>query len=117
MSTVAEATATVETHRLLFPGAVHQVSTKAQAALPVAMQGRVQRATALVLEHGVFIEEDGSVTHVRSSKGHGWYAVNGHCVCADASRADEGLCKHRLAKAIYRRASELMLSPLPTVGE
>ena len=117
MSTVAESIATVERHALLFPDAVHQVSLKAQASLPEQMHGRIQRATALVLEGGVFLADDGHTCQVRASNGNTWYSVNGACTCKDHERAPESLCKHRLASAIYRRASELMCTPQPTVAE
>ena len=115
MSTVAEATGTVQMHHTLFADAVQQVSALAQAKLPASLHGRVQRATALVLNGSVWVEEDGQTCLVQSSK-QGWYPVNGHCTCVDASKAQDGYCKHRLAKAIYRRAGELMHEPPPQVS-
>ena len=114
-STVAEAAATVQTHHTLFADAVRTVSALAQAKLPESLHGRVQRATAMVLNGAVWMEDDGHTCLVQSSKS-GWYAVNGHCTCADASKAQDGYCKHRLAKAIYRRAGEVMHEPLPQVS-
>src|SRR2546428_7315949 len=115
MSTVTESPATVQMHHTLFTDAVQQVSALAQAKLPESLHGRVQRATALVLNGSVWLEEDGHTCMVQSSK-NGWYPVNGHCTCADASKAQDGYCKHRLSKAIYRRAGELMLEPPPQVS-
>lgn len=93
--------------------AVKRVSALANAKLPDALHGRLERATALVLDGAVCLEEDGHTCQVHSSTDHTWYAVNGHCVCEDAQRnAPDGYCKHRLAKALYRRASELMHTPL-----
>src|ERR1051326_2088987 len=86
MSTVAEATGTVQMHHTLFADAVQQVSALAQAKLPASLHGRVQRATALVLNGSVWVEEDGQTCLVQSSK-QGWYPVNGHCTCVDASKA------------------------------
>jgi hypothetical protein len=111
MSTVAESTSTVQLHHALFADAVHQVSAIAHAKLPESLHGRLERATALVLSGGVFVEDDGSTVHVRCT--NGWYSVNGHCPCPDAQRAQDGLCKHRLAKGLYRRASELVRAPQP----
>jgi hypothetical protein len=110
MATVTESTSTVQMHHTLFADAVHQVSAIAHAKLPESLHGRLERATALVLGGGVFVEEDGS-TQVRCT--HGWYSVNGACPCPDHRRALDGLCKHRLAKAIYRRASEVQQEPQP----
>ena len=113
MSTVAESASTVQMHHTLFADAVHQVSQVAHAKLPASLHGRLERATALVLSGGVFVEEDGS-TQVRCT--HGWYSVNGHCPCPDHARALDGYCKHRLAKALYRRASELLWEAPPAVS-
>ena len=113
MHTVADAAGTVQIHNNMFVDAVQQVSAVAHAKLPENLHGRLERATALVLSGGVFVEEDGR-TQVRCT--HGWYSVNGHCPCPDAPRAQDGYCKHRLAKALYRRASELALEALPAVS-
>jgi hypothetical protein len=114
MTTVAESVTTIQTDRLLWADAVQRVSALAHAKLPEALHGRLERATALVLRGGVWLEEDGHTCHVRASNGQGWYAVNGHCRCTDHSKAPDGLCKHRLAHGIYRRASELVRDGLPT---
>jgi hypothetical protein len=98
-------------HHTLFADAVHQVSAIAHAKLPESLHGRLERATALVLSGGVFVEEDGSTVLVRCT--NGYYTVNGHCPCPDAPRAQDGLCKHHLAKGLYRRASELVRAPQP----
>jgi len=114
MSTVAESAATVQMHHTMFADAVHQVSAIAHAKLPESLHGRLERATALVLDGGVWVEEDGSTTHVRCT--NGFYTVNGHCPCPDHAKALDGYCKHRLAKAIYRRASEVRLEAAPQVS-
>jgi hypothetical protein len=90
MSTVAEAAGTVQMHHTLFADAVKQVSALAQAKLPESLHGRIQRATALVLNGNVWMEDDASTTQVLSSKHQTWYAVNGHCTCPDAGRAQDG---------------------------
>jgi hypothetical protein len=114
MQTVAESASTVQMHHTLFTDAVHQVSALAHAKLPESLHGRLERATALVLSGGVWVEEDGSTTHVRCT--NGFYQVNGHCPCPDHGRALDGYCKHRLAKALYRRASEVVLEAPPAVS-
>jgi hypothetical protein len=105
MHTVTESVATVQLHHTLFADAVHQVSAIAHAKLPESLHGRLERATALVLGGGVFVEDDGCT--------NGWYSVNGTCPCPDHTRAQDGYCKHRLAKGLYRRASELLREPQP----
>ncbi len=114
MSTVAESATTIQTDRLLWTDAVQRVSALAHAKLPETLHGRLERATGLVLSGAVWMEDDGHTCHVRASNGQGWYAVNGHCRCTDHSKAPDGLCKHRLAHGIYRRAGELVQAGLPT---
>jgi hypothetical protein len=106
MHTVPEAAATVK-FDTAWTAAVTRVSALAQAKLPESLHGRIQRATALVLGGAVCMEEDGRC-QVRASDGVSSYAVNGHCTCEDAQHAPEGYCKHRLAKALYLRAGDLL---------
>src|SRR5207237_5128341 len=114
MSTVPESATTIQTDRLLWPDAVQRVSALAHAKLPETLHGRLERATGLVLSGAVWLEEDGHTCHVRASNGLGWYTVNGHCRCTDHTKAQGGLCEHRLAHGIYRRAGELVRDGLPT---
>jgi len=93
-----------------FKQAVQQVSMVAQAKLPHALHGAVQRGTALVLNRHVWLGEDGRHAQVLSADGQTWLLVNGNCTCMEAPQAPEGLCAHRLAVGIYRRASELLTS-------
>lgn len=113
MSTVAESTATVQ-FDAAWTSAVTRVSAMAQAKLPESLHGRIQRATALVLHGAVWLEDDGHTCQVRSSDENlaRWYATNGACTCVDYERAPEGYCKHRLGRAIYLRASELLREPV-----
>lgn len=99
-----------------FRQALERVSALAHARLPQELHGHLERATALVTQGHVFPTDDGKHAQVLSSDGTRWYPVNGHCTCMDATRAPEGWCKHRLALALYRRASELLHAaprPLP----
>lgn len=91
-----------------FAQAVQHVSGLAQARLPESLHGNVQRATALVLGGHVWMDDDGKHAQVLSSDGTTWYLVNGNCTCMGVAHAPNALCKHRLAVAIYRRASELL---------
>jgi hypothetical protein len=80
------------------------------ARLPHELHGHLERAHALVLHKHVFPTDDGKHAQVLSSDGERWYPVNGHCTCMDATKAPQGLCKHRLAFGLYRRASEILTS-------
>jgi hypothetical protein len=113
MTTTTASTATLQPDRILWTDAVQRVSALAHAKLPESLHGRLERATGLVLAGAVWMEEDGHTCHVRASNGQGWYGVNGQCRCSDHLRAPEGLCKHRLAHGIYRRAGALMQAGLP----
>jgi hypothetical protein len=95
--------------------AVTHVSDLAQARLPESLHGNVQRATALVLNRHVWMDEDGRHGQVLSSDGATWYVCNGHCTCMGVQHATQGLCKHRLSLAIYRRASELLTASIACV--
>jgi hypothetical protein len=98
--------------------AVRQVSNVAQEKLPSERHGHIQRATALVLDHGVFVEDDGETYQVRHTNGT-WAITNGHCACEDSTRHPGVYCKHALAKVIYYKASEVLreehaeLAPTP----
>jgi hypothetical protein len=91
-----------------FTQAVKRTFDIAMAKLPAELHGHLERAHALVLHRHVFPTDDGRHAQVLSSDGERWYPVNGHCTCMDAPRAPQGLCKHRLAFGLYRRASELL---------
>ena len=93
-----------------FRQALERVSALAHARLPQELHGALERATALVKNRHVWMDEDGKHAQVLSSDGATWYLVNGHCTCMGAPRAPQGLCKHKLALALYRRASELLAS-------
>ena len=92
-----------------FRQALERVSALAHAKLPQELHGHLERAHALVLHRHVFPTDDGKHAQVLSSDGACWYPVNGHCTCMDAPKAPQGLCKHRLAFGLYRRASELLV--------
>lgn len=91
-----------------FRDALERVSALAHARLPQELHGHLERAHALVRHGHVWMDEDGRHAQVLSSDGQSWYVCNGHCTCMDATRAPQGLCKHRLSVGLYRRASELL---------
>jgi hypothetical protein len=93
-----------------FRQALERVSALAHAKLPAELHGHLERAHALVLHRHVWLGEDGRHAQVLSSDGTTWYPVNGHCTCLDAPRAPQGMCKHKLAVMLYRRASEVLTS-------
>ncbi len=70
-----------------------------------ALYQRLERARAIVAEgriHPVLGKPDHYV--VQSTKGDGFYLVNGTCICPDATERAEltkGLCKHKLAAVLF----------------
>jgi hypothetical protein len=106
------------TPTLTFQGALNQVATQALTKLPATLHERLHRAAALVETGQVWLDEDGVHGQVRSSDGVTWYHCNASCECKDAQyRAPEGLCAHRLAVGLYRRAVEAMTAPQPASVE
>lgn len=112
METVAEPTPRVNSI-LRWQHAVQEMATYAQRSLPEAQHQRMQKATALVLTGGVWLDEDDTAM-VRGSTEGTWYHVNGFCSCEDAMHnAPDGVCKHRLARRLYIRAGALARANVP----
>lgn len=92
---------------------VAEVALLARAKLPQC-DSRIDRALALILADAVTVLPDGT-TQV-ASQHHGTttaYVVRDTCECPDVAQAPDGLCKHRLASLIYKRARQ---QPLPGEG-
>jgi hypothetical protein len=105
--------------------AVDAVTTAAQAKLPPACGSRLERARELVLAGHIELHPDGSARVRSQSDGQTTYlVVNGTCACEDFPRAPEGLCKHRAAHRIAKRALQMAtqgdaeppLPPLSSIG-
>lgn len=108
---INEATQTVE-FDTAWARACNTVAALAYAKLPASLHSRIERATAIALQGGVILEEDGHSAMIKGSQADTWYACNGHCTCEDALYAPEALCKHLLAKKIYLRAGEVLREPV-----
>ena len=92
--------------------AVAAVAEKARTSLP-SSTARIEKAVALVLTGAVEILPDGTV-EVGSQRSNTTYnVVDGHCMCADASKAPEGWCTHRIASAIAKQAHARLSAPTP----
>lgn len=107
------------TDRQTFRETVALVATAAKAKLPLAVNGRVEKAVALVLQGDVEPQEDGTVTVSSATDATRRYVLQGvTCTCADFERgqAPESWCAHRLAAGIHKRVHQLFppaLEPLP----
>jgi len=88
--------------------AVNEVAERAKAALPEAVNGRIEKAVAMVLNDDVEILADGKAKVAIQSNGATQYVVcNGTCECRDFARVEGGWCTHRTAAAIHKRAMTL----------
>jgi hypothetical protein len=97
---------------------VADVAARAKAILPQAVNGRVEKAVALVLQGDVEPQDNGTVVVFSATDATRRYVLQGtSCTCADYERgqAPEGWCAHRIAAGIHKRVGEL-LPPAPVNG-
>jgi hypothetical protein len=87
--------------------AISQATEAARKRFPHSSD-RIERAYALVHEGKVVLHPKDKTATVQSSDGTKAYTVNGHCDCPDAPRAPEGVCKHKFAALILRKATVLV---------
>jgi hypothetical protein len=93
--------------RAAWRDAVATVAERAKAALP-ACNGRVDKAVAIVLAGDVELLPDGKAKVASQSNGATkYFVVNGACECPDFPKAPQGMCKHRIAYGIDKRAMTL----------
>src|SRR5215470_2275106 len=99
--------------RVAWREAVAEIAAKAKAALPETVNGRIEKAVAIVLNGDVEILADGKAKVASQSHGTTQYVVcNGTCECRDFARVEGGWCKHRAAAAIHKRAYPLAKAKL-----
>jgi hypothetical protein len=97
--------------RAAYREAVAQIAQKAKATLPDAVNGRIEKAVALVLHGDVEPQSDDSVVVFSSTDATHRYVLTGQaCTCADFERgqAPQGWCQHRIAAGIAKRVGELV---------
>jgi len=102
MHTVAQTVTTVQ-----FDTALRQMADRARTRY-AGEAARIDRGLVIALNGGVTLYADGTASVQSSSNAEVVYTVNGHCDCPDASRAPEGRCKHRWAKALGKKATALL---------
>ena len=106
-----DAPAATHTARATFRALVADVVARAKAILPAAVNGRVEKATKLVLQHDVRFLEDGTVEVGSSSDPMKVYRLQGTaCTCQDftSGKAPEGWCQHRIAAGIHKRVEQVL---------
>jgi hypothetical protein len=93
--------------------AVAEVTSKAKAALPSSVNGRVEKAVQIVLAGDIEPCEGGKYLVGSQSEAGLHYVVDGICECKDSDRpALQGWCKHKIAAAIHKRAHTLLQQKL-----
>lgn len=92
--------------------AVSEVAERAKAALPEAVNGRIEKAAAMVLNGDVELLPDGEAKVTSQSNGITEYFVtNGTCSCPDFPQSATGLlqtspeCRDRQARLCARYAT------------
>ena len=81
--------------RIALRQAVSEVAERAKAALPEAVNGRIEKAVAIVLNGDVDLLPDGTATVASQRNGTTeYFVVNGTCSCPDFPKAPQGFCKH-----------------------
>jgi hypothetical protein len=107
--------------RQTFRALVADVAARAKAILPTQVNGRVEKAVALVLQGDVEPPAaDGSITVYSATDPTRRYVLQGtSCTCADFERgqAPEGWCCHRIAAGIQKRVQEILPRSTPVETE
>jgi len=78
---------------------------------------RITRGHTIALTGGVTLHGCGLAAVRSSSVPSRAYTVNGHCICPDVSKAPDGRCKHRWAKALYSKALTYLIQNESDVPE
>jgi hypothetical protein len=111
---------TTLTDRQQYRELVATVAAKAKAILPQEVNGRVESAAKLVLNHDVEVLTDGSIQVGSSSDPARVYLLVGTtCDCQDFkhAQAPQGWCQHRIAAGIDKRVRELLAAlPAPPIA-
>jgi hypothetical protein len=95
--------------RQLYRETVASVASRAKAAMPEALHGRIDAGQKLVLAGDVELLPDGRAQVASQSNGAtSYYVVNGECSCKDFPKALDGWCKHRLGAAIHKRVRQAL---------
>ena len=99
------------TARTTFRSVVADVAARAKDKLPAAVNGRVESAVKLVLQHDVYFLDDGTIEVGSSSDPMKTYRLEGtSCTCQDFQhgQAPEGWCQHRIAAGIAKRVEQVL---------
>ena len=98
---------TPSTQRQQFREALTALAARTKTKIP-ALNGRVEKACALVLQGDVELQGAKALVHSASDPTKTYTLEPGNCTCADFLRAPEFLCAHRLAAGFARKLTELL---------
>jgi len=108
------------TDRQQYRDLVATVAAKAKAIWPQDVNGRLESAAKLVLNHDVEVLADGRIQVGSSSDPARVYQLVGTtCDCQDFqhAQAPQGWCQHRIAAGIDKRVRELLAAlPVPPIA-
>jgi predicted nucleic acid-binding Zn finger protein len=101
--------------RATFRETLAQAAAQAKLLLPAQVNGRLEKAVALVLHGDVEPQADGTMTVYSATDATRRYILQGSsCTCSDYERrqAPEGWCAHKIA-ANLQRSVERVLARMP----
>jgi hypothetical protein len=94
---------------------IETIAAQAKAALPGAINGRLEKAVRLVRSGSVELHADGSAVVISESDGlTGYLIANGRCTCPDFQFQPpevEGWCCHKIARALVLRLQRHAVTP------
>jgi len=98
---------------------LHAIAARAKAALPLEVNGRIEKAIRLVRGANVELHPDGSATVLSETDGlTGYRVADGQCSCPDfAFQAPDGWCAHRIAAGMARRCQRGTPPPPTTTSD
>jgi hypothetical protein len=101
---------------ILFTDAqIDAMAVLAKAALPAAINGRLEKAVRLVRSSSVELHEDGSAVVISETDGLTGYLVqHGKCTCEDfrfQPAEVQGWCAHAIARALVLRLQRHTITP------
>jgi hypothetical protein len=107
---------------LLFPDAqIQAIALQAAAALPRAVNGRIEKAVRLVQSASVELHADGSATVLSETDGlTGYRIAHQTCTCEDFKFQPAevgGWCCHRIARALVLRLQQQHATPIDVTPE
>jgi predicted nucleic acid-binding Zn finger protein len=106
--------------RATFRETLAQAAVQAKLLLPAQVNGRLEKAVALVLHGDVEPQADGTMTVYSATDATRRYILQGSsCTCSDYERrqAPEGWCAHKIAANLQRSVERVLARSTPVESE